>query len=604
MSPDLHSDPLEPRPKDRSPSSAPSADRARESLIWDGGVARPAPPRARSDFADASGDAKRCPHCDGVYDAALMFCPRDGAVLRGTANGDDLTGQLLAGRYRVIRKLGEGAMGQVYLAEHLRMGRTCAIKVMSSALLANAAAIARFDREASNASRISHPGVVSVYDFGEANDGIVFLAMEYVDGVPLTKLLEEQRALPVDRALRIARQIAGALSAAHELGIVHRDLKPDNIMIGRNRDGTDCVKVVDFGISKGVQGPSQTLTMTGLIIGTPAYMSPEQLAGDAVDGRSDIYSLGLVLFHMLAGALPFASGEDGVRARLIAPARSLAAVRPDRDWPSALQALLDRTLAPLASNRQPTADAVAADIERLLTEPGPTQSSASGARSVSRSAVLTASGVTIAACLAAGALWFSAGGSTTAGNSGESLHLKGAAPASLTDGSSAADASRIAAPDSTARQPSGPNAAAKGAGEESAESGRVPPADRPQLPPAPSILERSGSTAPAAAQHASESTTTRPSAVLDTLERWTSPTTGTVESSRRAINRLPDMLSRLTSMNDSVAANYYVAGAHIALGDASAACVVLRRIERAGASHPYLSRAITTYLSDPALNCR
>ncbi|HTD62013.1 MAG TPA: serine/threonine-protein kinase, partial [Gemmatimonadaceae bacterium] len=248
---------------------------------------------------------KTCPTCGTEYPVSERFCPKDGSALRSADVHADLVGQVVAERYHVLQKLGEGGMGQVYLAEHVRMARRCAVKVMSPNLTRDPDAVSRFNREAANASRITHPNVAAIYDFGETSDGLIYLAMEFVDGEPLTKLIQRLGALPLARAVNIARQTADALTVAHELGIVHRDLKPDNIMIGRGREGADMVKVVDFGIAKASQNEAQKVTKTGLVVGTPEYMSPEQLAGDKLDGRSDVYSLGLVTFVMLTGKLPF-----------------------------------------------------------------------------------------------------------------------------------------------------------------------------------------------------------------------------------------------------------------------------------------------------------
>ena len=155
--------------------------------------------------------------------------------------------------------------------------------------------------------------------------------MEFVDGAPLTKIIEQAGALPPERAAEIARQTAEALAVAHDMGIVHRDLKPDNIMIAKTRDGDDLVKVVDFGIAKAAGNEAQKVTKTGLVVGTPEYMSPEQLAGDALDGRSDIYSLGLVTFNMLTGMLPFPgeSAQESMIMRLTDQPKPLAEMRPD-----------------------------------------------------------------------------------------------------------------------------------------------------------------------------------------------------------------------------------------------------------------------------------
>jgi serine/threonine-protein kinase len=264
---------------------------------------------------------KLCPLCGEAFETEARFCPRDGTALRSAERTGDLVGQVIADRYHVNRMLGEGGMGRVYLAEHVRMGRTCAVKVMNPKLLNDADSVSRFSREAANASRITHPNVAAIYDFGEADD-IVYIAMEDVDGPSLAEVMEKEGRLDQRRVIGIGAQIAEALIAAHDLGIVHRDLKPDNVMLTRSRTGQDLVKVVDFGIAKATQGGHQTVTRTGFVIGTPAYMSPEQILGDVLDGRSDIYSLGCILYEMLTGERVFAgsSGEVSIHQRLTEPA--------------------------------------------------------------------------------------------------------------------------------------------------------------------------------------------------------------------------------------------------------------------------------------------
>jgi serine/threonine protein kinase len=263
---------------------------------------------------------KICPQCGEVFGPEHRFCPRDGSTLRAKAQGGDLIGQVIAERYHILAKLGEGGMGRVYLAEHIRMGRRCAIKVMNPILSFDPDSVSRFNREAANASRITHPNVAAIYDFGETDD-VVYLAMELVEGESLAAVLEREHGLPESRAIQIGLQVADALSAAHDLGIVHRDLKPDNIMLSRSRDGRDVVKVVDFGIAKATKGGRQTVTRTGYVVGTPAYMSPEQILGDTLDGRSDLYSLGCILYEMLTGERAFAdpTGEVSIRLRLTEP---------------------------------------------------------------------------------------------------------------------------------------------------------------------------------------------------------------------------------------------------------------------------------------------
>jgi len=312
---------------------------------------------------------KVCSICSTEYPDDVKFCKNDGSALRGLTPAADLVGQIVAERYHVIKKLGEGGMGQVYLAEHVKMGRRSAIKVLNPAMVHDPDAVARFNREAANASRISHPHVCAIYDFGETPDGLIYLAMEFVEGEPLIDVLEREGALPVPRAARIFLQVADALQAAHDLGIVHRDLKPDNIMLARGKGGADVVKVVDFGIAKAVGGDdSQKVTKTGLVIGTPEFMSPEQLAGDVLDGRSDLYSLALVFFRTLTGILPFDadSAQETMVQRLTEDPRTLAQARPDLSFPPGLQACLDSALTRAPVDRYQTVSKFATDVAQVL----------------------------------------------------------------------------------------------------------------------------------------------------------------------------------------------------------------------------------------------
>jgi serine/threonine-protein kinase len=259
-----------------------------------------------------------CPQCGGEYDTTDRFCPKDGTPLRPKAGGDPLIGRVIADRYLILAVLGEGGMGRVYLAEHVKMNRQCAVKVMNPSLLHDDDSHQRFAREASSAASILHPNVAAVFDYGEA-DKIVYLVMEYVDGESISTIVGREGALDPRRAIDIARQVADGLHAAHELGIVHRDLKPDNIIVTRNKSGKEIPKVVDFGIAKAVTDSREDgLTQSGLVIGTPEYMSPEQLLGDPVDARADIYSLGCILYQMLTGRPAFAaeSREQMIRRRL------------------------------------------------------------------------------------------------------------------------------------------------------------------------------------------------------------------------------------------------------------------------------------------------
>lgn len=291
--------------------------------------------------------SKVCPQCGTEYDLNQQFCPTDGAALLAPAAETDFVGQIFGGRYRMLERLGAGGMGNVYLAEHVRLKKLAAVKVIRPAMNADPAAVARFNREAQNASMVNHPNVAAVYDFGEADGGIVFLAMEYVDGEPLSQIIARGPLEPA-RASRIVTQIADALGAAHRIGVVHRDLKPDNVMIARGSDGADFVKLVDFGISKVANVDDQKITSTGMVIGTPTYMSPEQARGSAkLDGRSDIYSLGVLTFQGLTAALPFKGDtpQEQLVSRLVDSPATLSAVRPDVRWAPAVEHVLAKALA-------------------------------------------------------------------------------------------------------------------------------------------------------------------------------------------------------------------------------------------------------------------
>jgi serine/threonine-protein kinase len=310
--------------------------------------------------------AKVCPNCELAYGDDDFFCAVDGSPLRSTgAEPDNLVGTVIADRYRVEAILGEGGMGRVYRARHVRVPREAAIKVLRRALIADPYAVAAFNREARNAASVGdHPNVAAVYDFGETSDGLVFLAMEFIDGETLGRRLEREPVLPPGRAVEIVRQIGAGLTAAHELPepVVHRDLKPDNILLKATRDGSDWVKIVDFGIAKAAKRETQLLTTPGLVVGTPRYMSPEQLTGGTIDVRSDIYALAMIAFQMLTGRMPFSSSapeeESSIQwalQRLTLTPLTLRQVCPDVQWPPAAQEAFDRALARQADDRTPSA---------------------------------------------------------------------------------------------------------------------------------------------------------------------------------------------------------------------------------------------------------
>jgi len=316
---------------------------------------------------------KVCPTCNTEFSDDAAFCSRDRSPLWPSGRVDrdsvDLVGRVIGERYQVERRIGAGGMGEVYLARHVLMGRPSALKVLNRDVIQETDAISRFNREATNASRISHPNVCAIYDFGLTADGLVFLAMEYLEGRTLRETLADWGPLPVDRATALLVQCAAGLQAAHDLGIVHRDLKPENVMIGGPDSST--AKLVDFGIAKAIVGDSGPgVTRSGFIVGTPEYMSPEQLAGVPLDARSDQYSLGLVYYEMLTGAHPFAgeSVRGSLAKRMTEQPRLLTETRPSGQFPPNLQSVINRVLARRPEERYASVRDFAAAASRAVTE--------------------------------------------------------------------------------------------------------------------------------------------------------------------------------------------------------------------------------------------
>ena len=248
-----------------------------------------------------------CPTCEGVYPHG-QFCPTDGTRLvaggDAAAGEDALVGRVVADRFRIVGRLGEGGMGTVYEARHLVIDKRVALKLLRPEITASPEAVMRFQREARAASTIGHPNIVAMDDFGRLPDGQVYLTMEYLEGQPLSELVARGPLDPL-AAVDIAIQVAHGLAAAHAKGIVHRDMKAANVFL---LEGSAQVKILDFGVAKvsAAEGREEgALTRTGVIFGTPNYMAPEQALGRPVDHRADIYSLGVMLYEMLTGAVPF-----------------------------------------------------------------------------------------------------------------------------------------------------------------------------------------------------------------------------------------------------------------------------------------------------------
>jgi hypothetical protein len=224
---------------------------------------------------------------------------------------DPLLGEVLGGRFVVLKKIGAGGMGAVYRARQEGMDRDVAVKVLLGDLAENDTVLRRFTLEALAVSRLRHPNTIQIFDYGQTPQGNPYIAMELLEGLTLHDLLRQERPLPIRRALRVMQQVAASLSEAHEKGIVHRDLKPENIFLVPVGDNPDYVKVLDFGVAKlrDANDEKGTLTQAGSIFGTPRYMSPEQCSAQQVDGRSDLYSLGVMLYEMITGVAPFQSDQ-------------------------------------------------------------------------------------------------------------------------------------------------------------------------------------------------------------------------------------------------------------------------------------------------------
>lgn len=278
-----------------------------------------------------------CTQCKVSFgEQAFRVCPYDGAALMeetAPLSRDPMIGRILDGRFRIVEVLGQGGMGAVYKAIHTQMDRICAIKLLTPVSTDKESSIARFRREAKMTSRIDSPNAVTIYDFGEAEPGLLYIAMEYIQGESLAQVLAREPSLAIERVLSITNQIAGALTAAHSLGIVHRDLKPANIMLTRKKGENEVVKVLDFGIAKSLtDGNDDKLTQTGFLLGTPTYMSPEQVTGENIDARSDVYSLAIIVYQMLSGHLPFEG--DNLRTlmmkRVHSDPRPLRAIAPSQ----------------------------------------------------------------------------------------------------------------------------------------------------------------------------------------------------------------------------------------------------------------------------------
>lgn len=251
---------------------------------------------------------KRCPTCERQFDASEAFCSNDGTALEPWRGSDPGVGRLVLGRYRLVRRLGAGGMGVVYAAEQVGLGRVVAVKLLRADRLGDEEAHVRFWREARAVSRLRGPHTVRIFDFGEEVGGELVLVMEHLEGRTLREHLRERGRLSEAEVVGLLREVAEALGEAHAAGVVHRDVKPENVFVEDAPSGRRVARVLDFGVAWIEADEGQALTSTSQVPGTPAYVSPERVAGEAVDARSDVYALGVMAYELLVGQPPFVAG--------------------------------------------------------------------------------------------------------------------------------------------------------------------------------------------------------------------------------------------------------------------------------------------------------
>ncbi|MEO7111263.1 MAG: protein kinase [Polyangiaceae bacterium] len=331
---------------------------------------------------------RTCPQCGFSCDASHKFCPSCGFPIGQVQKDSDdpLIGRTLPGGYVILELVGIGGMGRVYRAEQTTLGRTVAVKIVHPHLVGEESAVARFITEARAASRLNHPHSVAVIDFGKTSDGQLYLVMEFLRGRDLSRVAYEEGPLAFRRVVDILKQVLEALGEAHHLEIIHRDLKPENIIIEPLRAGGDFVKVVDFGLAKMQEAQNQpSITSPGIVCGTPEYMSPEQGRGDPLDPRSDLYAVGVILFQLLTGRLPFEaeSPTQVVLMHLSKAAPDPRTVAPERMIPLQLVEVVRRSLSKEPQDRYSDADEFSRALSSALAHiDGP-----ASARSSTQSAV-------------------------------------------------------------------------------------------------------------------------------------------------------------------------------------------------------------------------
>ncbi len=314
---------------------------------------------------------KICPGCHRRYDDAVKFCPHDGTVLPDPS--DEYVGRRLMEQFDILARCGEGAMGTVYRAHQINMDRSVAVKILRRDLVRDRTVVRRFYREAKAAARLSHPNIITVHLVAETDEGLPYIVMEFLEGTDLDTLCKVEAPVDLTRAVHIAQQIAGALSEAHQNDVIHRDLKPANIIVLDKQRTADVVKVLDFGIAKILEAGTSDesrITKSGAIFGTPYYLSPEQATGAELDARADLYSLGVILYRLATGHLPFegGSGLDILVRHVKDPPPPPRLHNPN--LPPALEATILRALEKDRDKRFASADEMRAALLAALGDAG------------------------------------------------------------------------------------------------------------------------------------------------------------------------------------------------------------------------------------------
>ena len=324
---------------------------------------------------------KYCPTCHKTYPGDYNVCPADQTGLQSSRELQP--GMIIRNKYEIVARIGVGGMGVVYRGRHLTFNEVCAIKILNDSTAEDKTFLQRFQTEAVVTRKLRHPNAVRVDDFDYTDDGRPFIVMELVEGKNVGEVLQAEGPFPVPRAMRIAAEVARALGAAHQLGFIHRDIKPGNIVLTQDEKGREVAKVLDFGIAKLRQAAgdaSSGMTMTGMVVGTPLYMSPEQFmgkkAGEEIDGRTDLYSLGVVLYQMVTARLPFEGDTlySLMMQHIQGTVRPPDEVAPELHIPSSLSRVILKAIDKDRAARFQNADEFIAALERGATDSAPAQS--------------------------------------------------------------------------------------------------------------------------------------------------------------------------------------------------------------------------------------